>query len=66
MVFRSRRKVLGVGDTDITSVSSVKNLGVMFDSAMNMEKHVKNICRSAYFQLRNIGHIISMVTSGAI
>eukprot|EP00919_Chromeraceae_sp_WS-2016_P077025 GHVR01182277.1.p1 GENE.GHVR01182277.1~~GHVR01182277.1.p1 ORF type:complete len:251 (-),score=13.94 GHVR01182277.1:587-1339(-) len=54
--------VVRVGDTDITSVSSVTNLGVMFDSAMNMEKHVQNICRSTYFQLHNIGHIRRYLT----
>lgn len=57
--------VVRVGDTEIASVSSVKNLGVIFDSAMNMEKHVKNVCRSAYFQLRNIGHIRRYLTRNA-
>ena len=38
-----------VGDTDITSVNSVKNLGVIFDSAMNMEQHLNSVCRSGYY-----------------
>ena len=35
-----------VGDTDITSVNSMKNLVVIFDSAMNMEQHLNSVCRS--------------------
>ena len=54
-----------VGDTDITSVNSVKNLGVIFDSAMNMEQHLNSVCRSGYYQLRNIGHIRRYLTNDA-
>ena len=54
-----------VGDTDITSVNSVKNLGVIFDSAMNMEQHLNSVCRSGYYQLRNIGHIRCYLTNDA-
>ena len=54
-----------VGDTDITSVNSVKNLGVIFDSAMNMEQHLNSVCRSGYYQLRNIVHIRRYLTNDA-
>ena len=36
---------------------SARNLGVMFDEHLNMEAHVKATCRSAFFQLKQIGHI---------
>ncbi len=55
-----------VGDTDITSVNSVENLGVIFDSAMNMEQHLNSVCRSGYYHLRNIGHIRRYLTNDAI
>ena len=45
-----------VGNTDITSVNSVKTLGVIFDSAMNMEQHLNNF---------NIGHIRRYLTNDA-
>ena len=54
-----------VGDTDITSVNSVKNLDVIFDSAMNMEQQLNSVYRSGYYQLRNIGHIRRYLTNDA-
>ena len=48
---------LTVGNSSIGPSSSAKNLGVIFDNNMNMEKQVSNICKSANFQLRNIGSI---------
>ena len=54
-----------VGNTDITSVNSVKNLGVIFDSAMNMEQHLNSLCRSGYYHLHNIGHIRRYLTNDA-
>ena len=37
--------------------TSVKNLGVFFYKHLNMEAHVKSLCRSCMFYLRNISHI---------
>ena len=37
--------------------TSVKNLGVIFDKQLNMEAHVKSLCRSCMFHLRNISNI---------
>ena len=45
------------GDINIASVNTVRNLGVIFNSALNMEQKLNNIYRSSYHQLRNIGHI---------
>ncbi len=39
---------------DIAPTSTVRNLGVMFDSEMNMKGHVSSINRSAYPQLKNL------------
>lgn len=46
-----------IGGTLITPKSSVCNLGAMFDSQMSMEPYVNNICRAAYFHLRNINSV---------
>jgi len=35
----------------------MKNLGVIFNSALNMEQKLNNIYSFSYHQLRNIGHI---------
>ena len=37
--------------------TSVKNLGVIFYKHLNMETHVKSLCRSCRFHLRNIPNI---------
>ena len=64
MLFTSKHNAINMknvtvcfGDINITSVNTVRNLGVIFDSALNMEQQLNNICRSGYHQLHNIGHI---------
>ena len=37
-----------------STCTSVRNLGVMFDNTLSMDTHVKNICQSVYFQIRNV------------
>lgn len=56
---------INCGDTQIPSASCVRNLGVIFDRSLSMEKHVNAICRSAYAQLRNISHIRKYLTNAA-
>ena len=46
-----------VGDAVINSTVQCRNLGVIFDSKMDMKQHVSAVCRSAFFQLRKIGSI---------
>ena len=53
------------GDINITPVNTVRNLGVIFECAVNMEQQFNNICRAGYHQLRNIGHIRHYLTSDA-
>ena len=33
------------------------NIGVIFDSHMNFDEHIKNICRVAFYNIRNIAKI---------
>jgi hypothetical protein len=54
-----------IRDCTIPSSPSVRNLGCMFDHAAKMEEHIKLVCRSCYFHLRNIGAIRSMLTREA-
>ena len=37
--------------------SSVRNLGLLFDSGLMMEAHVAQITKSSYCQIRNVGQI---------
>ena len=48
---------LKVGDAVISSSPQCRNLGVIFDSKLDMKQHVSTVCRSAFFQLRKIGTI---------
>ena len=46
-----------LGDAVITPSQSVRNLGVVFDHIMSMEKHACSVSRSCYAHLRNISQI---------
>ena len=46
-----------VGSECITPRDSVRNLGVQFDSIFSFEEHIKNICKSSFYHLRNIAKI---------
>ena len=46
-----------IGSAVINALSHVRNLGVFLDSTMSMDKHVKKVCQSSYFQIRNINNI---------
>ena len=46
-----------VGSDCIAPRDSVRNLGVQFDSIFSFEEHIKNICKSSFYHLRNIAKI---------
>ena len=46
-----------VGNDAVQFSDKVKNLGVILDSQLNMHHHVKSVCKSVYFHIRNIKHI---------
>ena len=46
-----------IGQEQISNSSSVRNLGVTFDDSMSMEAHVRNICKSMYYNLHNVSCI---------
>ena len=54
-----------IGDTDILFSLQAKNLGVILTNNLSMEKHVTNICRSAYIEIRRIGNIRHYITIDA-
>ena len=48
---------INIGDLEVKSSDHVRNLGVIFDKAINLEKHINTVCRNANHQIRNIGLI---------
>ena len=64
IVFSSKQHVkktenlcIKVGSSYINSSMSVRNLGLILDNTLGMEKQVNSICKSCYYQIRNIGLI---------
>ena len=43
--------------------SSVRNLGVYFDSDLSMKTHVIKVCQSAHYHLRNIGKVRKLLNT---
>ena len=54
-----------VGDAEISSSDKARNLGVIFDSFMNLEPHITQVCRVAYMHLSNVRKIRNMLTDEA-
>ena len=43
-----------VGGASICHLSGARNLGVYFDSQLNLKQHISNVAKSCYFQLRQL------------
>ena len=43
-----------LGSGSVPLKSSVNNLGVIFDSQLSMREHVRHVCRSSFYQLRQL------------
>jgi len=56
---------LQVGKNAVSVASSVKNVGVYFDTSLTMEWQVNAISKDCYYQIRNISHIRRYITLGA-
>ena len=46
-----------VGDTTLEPTSSARNIGAVFDDIMSFEEHVNELCRTAFYHIRNISRI---------
>ncbi len=46
----------------VNSSSSVRNLGVLFDSNLSFEKHVSSICKTAFFHLKKLSKLQPMLS----
>ena len=54
-----------IGGCTIIPKSHVKNLGIVFDKHLAMDKHVNAISRTCHYHMRNIGRIRRYLTNDA-
>lgn len=55
-----------IGTENICFGSSGKNLGVTIDSSFDMSKHISNVCKTVYFELRRLRHMSSFVDQSSL
>jgi hypothetical protein len=51
-----------VGDANVEATSSARNIGVVIDSTLSMESHIRCLLRSCYASLRDIGKVRGYLT----
>ena len=56
-----QNKSVQIGSSIISASSNVRNLGIQFDSTMSMNNHIKKVCQSSFFQIRNLSSIRKML-----
>ena len=54
-----------IDNVEITRSLEARNLGVTFDSELNMKAHIGSICQTSFFQLRGISSIRKYLTKEA-
>ena len=54
-----------VGDSNIVSSNSARNLGVIFDKCKRLDYHISSVCKSPYFHLCNICSMRSILSNDA-
>ena len=63
---RSQDKIrcnqMQIGTSNIEPSTIARNLGIMFDRTMSMESHVKKVCQTSYYHIRNINNIRRILT----
>ena len=53
---------INVGTATIHASKSARNLGIVLDDNLCMDQHVKRICQSIYFHIRNVNSIKKILT----
>jgi hypothetical protein len=65
MLTHLRNVTVQIGKHSIKPNTKARNLGVIFDETMSLEHHISSVCKSAYFQIRNISKIRKCLTEDA-
>ena len=62
----SLRDSIKVGNDLIPFSGSATNLGVIMDETLSYDDHVKKVCKSSFFHLRNISRIRKYLTKKSV
>ena len=54
-----------IGDSNIVSSNSARNLGMIFNKCMTLDYHISSVCKSTYFHLRNTNSICCILSNDA-
>ena len=57
-------QIISLDNVCVSSSSTVRNLGVLFDRELSFKAHINQACRTAYFHLRNIAKIRKILPRG--
>lgn len=60
-----RSSSITIGDTQIQSSASARNIGAIFDETLSMKEQVNATCRACYFHLRNLSKVRDSLTMDA-
>lgn len=55
------KQIISLDNTSVSSSSTVKNLGVIFDDDLSFKAHISQVCKTAFFHLRNISKIRNLL-----
>uniref|UniRef100_A0A669DD67 Pyrin domain-containing protein n=1 Tax=Oreochromis niloticus TaxID=8128 RepID=A0A669DD67_ORENI len=56
------KQILTLDGITLASSNTVRNLGVIFDQDMSFNAHIKQICKTAFFHLRNISKVRNILS----
>uniref|UniRef100_A0A669EKP4 Reverse transcriptase domain-containing protein n=1 Tax=Oreochromis niloticus TaxID=8128 RepID=A0A669EKP4_ORENI len=56
------KQILTLDGITLASSNTVRNLGVIFDQDISFNAHIKQICKTAFFHLRNISKIRNILS----
>ena len=51
-----------IGADDISSSSTARNLGVLFNDSLTLRPHINSVCKTAYYQIHRISRIRKFLT----
>ena len=61
-----RSEFMNINGTCVKFIPSLRNLGLTLDSTLSMHRHVMNVCRVAYLELRRINSIQNLLSVDAV